>query len=218
VGFSCDVVCDEYTILISFKLFVHNVWVNYSEDVRLYWYCFLVLFILISMSYHSGELIRGCICECLLRSTCRSIMSIWVCRSIMYVFLYILCGVWWLRVLYRLSVLELCMVRCKVYVCIIHYGYERLSMVHIYISIWVCIRIDLLLYVLLYCVVIESIVLVECTLVVVYDKKVCIIHYGYMYVCMKGCWMYLDFCYNVWVKYSEDVRFYWYCVWSSVLY
>ena len=32
--------------------------------------------------------------------------------------------------------------------------------------------------------VIESIVLVECTLVVVYDKKVCIIHYGYMHVCM----------------------------------
>ena len=35
-------------------------------------------------------------------------------------------------------------------------------------------------YVLLYCVVIESIVLVECTLVVVCDK-VCIIHYGCMY-------------------------------------
>ena len=42
-------------------------------------------------------------------------MSTWVCRSIMYVLLYIvyiLCGVWWLRVLHRLSVLELlCMIR-----------------------------------------------------------------------------------------------------------
>jgi len=215
VGFSCDVVCDEYTILISFKLFVHNVWVNYSEDVRLYWYCFLVLFILISMSYHSGELIRGCICECLLRSTCRSIMSIWVCRSIMYVFLYILCGVWWLRVLYRLSVLELCMVRCKVYVCIIHYGYERLSMVHIYIYLSMYSNRSITVCIIILCGDWEyriGWVYFSCC---VWQEGV--YHSLWIHVWkVVGC--YLEFCYNVWVKYSEDVRFYWYCVWSSVLY
>ena len=115
-------------------------------------------------------------------------MSTWVCRSIMYVLLYIvyiLCGVWWLRVLHPLSVLELlCMIRYDHSLWtwkVVHGGY-----IHIFLSLYSN------RYIMYY----NCIILCgdwEYRIGRVYFS--CCVRQGlyhslWIHVCMKGCWMF----------------------------